>query len=428
MTTPTRTTNDSAIETAYSLARERYAKLGVDTESALSRLAGIPLSLHCWQADDVAGFEKATQLGGGLAATGNYPGKARNGDELRSDLETVFKLVPGSQRVNLHAMYAEPDGAPVDRDALDPVHFARWMDWAAGLGIGLDFNGTFFSHPKAEDGFTLSHCDDSMRGFWIDHGIAARRIAAAMGKRLGTPAVYNVWVPDGSKDTPIDRSGPRERLCRSLDKIFADKTDDKHVRDSVESKLFGIGSESYVVGSHEFYLAYSITRRKWLCLDMGHFHPTETIADKISAVMPYIGGLLLHVSRGVRWDSDHVVVLSDDLRALAEELVRADEFDRVAVGLDFFDASINRIAAYTIGARATLQALLLALLQPLEELRAAESEGDYTRRLALLESLKTMPMGAVWDFYCLRHDTPPANAWLDIVRNREKTILAHRTY
>src|SRR6516162_10429540 len=364
---------DTAIRMGYELARERYARLGVETEQALARLRRIPISLHCWQGDDVGGFESAAGLtGGGIQATGNYPGKARNADELRSDLEKALSLIPGRHRLNLHAIYAETGGRPVERDRLGPEHFARWIDWAKSHGLGLDFNGTFFSHPKAAGGFTLSSRDEGTRRFWVDHGIACRKIGERFGRELGAPCVTNVWIPDGYKDTPVDRKTPRELLRRSLDEIFAEPLDPRFHLDAVEGKLFGLGSESYVVGSHEFYLGYAVTNRKLLCLDAGHFHPTETIADKISAVLTWLDEVLLHVSRGVRWDSDHVVTLTDELRALAEELVRGDYLDRVHIGLDFFDASINRVAAWVIGSRCTLKALLLALLEPSQRLQEAE--------------------------------------------------------
>lgn len=416
---------DKAIGDAYQLAKERYAAIGVDTDKVIERLAKVVISLHCWQGDDVGGFDGG-DLDGGLAVTGNYPGKARNGDELRADYDTAMALIPGRQRLNLQAMYAEPDGKRVDRNALEPEHFARWMDWAAERETGLDFNGTFFSHPKADDGFTLAHRDDGIRQFWIEHGVASRRIAAAMGRRLGTPSWCNVWIPDGAKDLPADRQAPRERLTRSLDEVFAESLDPQQVRDTVESKLFGIGSESYVVGSYDYYVGYAITRRKGLCLDMGHYHPTESIADKLSALRMYIDDLLLHVSRGVRWDSDHVVTLSDDVRMLAEELVRCEMLEQVAIGLDFFDGSINRVAAYVIGARAMSKALMLAMLQPIDTLRAMENRGDLTGRLAWLEDLKTLPAGAVWDAYCVHCGTPPGMQWLDRVRDYEKNVLSER--
>ncbi|MFZ5829979.1 MAG: L-rhamnose isomerase [Planctomycetota bacterium] len=416
-----------AVESAYQLAREAYAEVGVDTEDALRRLAHVPLSLHCWQGDDVSGFERAADaIGGGLAVTGNYPGKARTPEELRADLELAFSLLPGRHRLNLHASYAETGGARVERTELTPAHFRSWIDWAKEHGLGLDFNPTYFAHPKAEDGLTLSHPDPAIRRFWIDHGIACRKIGAAMGAALGSACVTNVWIPDGMKDLPIDRRGPRERLAAALDEVFAEPFDPAHLLDAVESKLFGIGSESYVVGSHEFYLGYAITRSKLLCLDTGHFHPTEAVSDKLSAVMQYVDRILLHVSRGVRWDSDHVVILGDELRAIAQELVRGEYLGRTHIGLDFFDASINRVAAWVIGARATLRALLLALLEPIELLRQLEREGDFTGRLAMLEELKTLPAGAVWDYYCLTSGVPIGAGWLEDVRRYETNVLLKR--
>lgn len=415
------------IEKTYALAHERYAELGVDTEKALATLAGIAVSLHCWQGDDVGGFENDLGLtDGGIQATGNYPGKARNADELRADVDQALALIPGKHRFNLHAIYAETHGRPVERNALSPEPFATWIDWAKARGLALDFNGTFFSHPKAAGGFTLSSRDEGIRRFWIEHGIACRKIGEHFGRVLGKPCVTNVWVPDGFKDTPVDRKTPREILKRSLDAIFAEGLDPRYHLDAVESKLFGIGSESYVVGSHEFYLGYAIQNHKVLCLDAGHFHPTEGIADKISSVLTHLDRILLHVSRGVRWDSDHVVILSDELRAIAEEVVRGDYLGRVHLGLDFFDASINRIAAWVVGTRSLLKALLIALLEPTALLRQVEAEGDYTRRLALLEELKTMPFAAVWDYYCVRQGVPVGMQWLDHVRNYERNVLARR--
>ena len=419
--------NAEPIEKGYAWARERYAGLGVDTERALEVLRRVRVSLHCWQGDDVGGFENDEGLtGGGIQATGNYPGKAGSADELRADLDHALRLIPGRHRLNLHAIYAETHGRAVERDQLGPEHFAAWLDWAKAQGLGLDFNGTFFSHPRAADGFTLASRDEGVRRFWVGHGIACRRIGAWFGQQLDTPCVTNVWIPDGYKDVPIDRKSPRERLARSLDEIFAEPLDPRHHLDAVESKLFGIGSESYVVGSHEFYLGYAIKHRKLLCLDAGHFHPTEGIADKISAVLTHLDGLLLHVSRGVRWDSDHVVILSDELRAIAEEIVRGDYLERVHLGLDFFDASINRVAAWVIGTRCLLKALLIALLEPIQMLREREVAGDYTARLALLEELKTLPYGAVWDYYCHVQGVPVGPTWLDEVRRYERDVLRRR--
>jgi L-rhamnose isomerase len=415
------------IEQSFTLAKERYAELGVDVDAALKRLAGVSISLHCWQGDDVGGFENTGQeIGGGLAVTGNYPGKARTPDELRSDLDVALSVIPGTHRLNLHASYAEFSGPKVERNELEPKHFQTWMDWAKAKGMGMDFNPTYFAHPKAADGFTLAHPDKAVRQFWIEHGIVCRRIGAAIGEALGTPCVTNVWIPDGYKDTPADRRTPRERLAESLDAIFAEAINSKLNLDAVEGKLFGIGSESYVVGSHEFYLGYAISRKKLLCLDAGHYHPTEVISDKISAVLTWLDEILLHVSRGVRWDSDHVVILSDELEAIAQELVRGNYLNRVHVGLDFFDASINRIAAWVIGTRCMIKALLIALLEPTDTLRQLEAEGDFTSRLTLLEELKTLPFGAVWDYYCLQSGVPVGEVWLSEVKRYEKEVLSKR--
>lgn len=422
------TPTEGSIQAAYELARERYAALGVDTEKALTGLSQVAISLHCWQGDDVGGFETAGgELGGGLAATGNYPGKARNADELRSDLDVAYRLIPGQHRLNLHAIYAETGGQRVERTELQPQHFAGWVDWAKSNNHGLDFNPTCFSHPMAADGFTLASYDPAVRRFWIDHCVASRRIGASFGRSLGTPCVTNIWVPDGLKDTPVDRKTPRALLAQSLDAIFAEEIDPRFNRDAVEGKLFGLGSEAYVVGSHEFYLGYAISRGVLLTLDSGHFHPTETIADKISAVMAYAPELLLHVSRGVRWDSDHVVVLNDDLQAIMQELVRGDFLGRTHIGLDYFDASINRVAAWVIGTRSALQALLMALLEPIDALRSLERAGDYTARLALLEGIKSLPFGAVWDYHCLQAGVPVGVAFMDDIRAYEAAMLAQRS-
>lgn len=408
------------------MARESYKELGVDTESALQSLSQIPISLHCWQGDDVAGFEQgAGELGGGLAVTGNHPGKARNLGELRQDIDQALSLIPGQHRLNLHAIYGDFGGKAVERNQITTAHFQSWIDWAKERELGLDFNGTFFSHPLAAEG-TLSHRDEGVREYWIEYGKVCRRIGAEMGKQLGKTCVTNVWIPDGSKDMPADRKAPRQRLEQSLDEVFAEELDSSYNLDAVESKLFGIGSESYVVGSHEFYLGYAITRQKLYCLDAGHFHPTESLADKISSVLQFVPGLLLHVSRGVKWDSDHVVLLDDQTRAIMEEVVRGDFLGRTSIGLDFFDASINRIAAWVIGTRNAQKALLLALLEPSAKLRAAENAGDYTTRLALIEELKTLPFGAVWDEYCRRKNVPVGAAWLDAVKNYESSTLSQR--
>ncbi len=412
--------------TPFSHAVETYASLGVDAEAALRALAATPISINCWQGDDVGGFEfTGAALSGGIQATGNYPGKARSIDELRADLDLALSLIPGKQRLNLHAIYGDFGGQTVARNEITPRHFASWISWAKERGLGLDFNPTCFSHPLA-DNATLSHPDESIRRFWIEHAVACRLIGAAMGEALGSTTVTNIWIPDGSKDTPVDRAGPRQRLEQSLDAIFARPLDDRHHRDAVESKLFGIGSESYVVGSHEFYLAYAVKHAKTLCLDMGHFHPTESVADKISSILQFTPNLLLHVSRGVRWDSDHVVLLDDPTRSLFEEIVRGGFLPRTAIGLDYFDASINRVAAWVIGTRNTQKALLLALLEPTAELRARENASDHTGRLALLEEVKTLPFGAVWDEHCRRQSTPPDRQWLPTVRAYERDVLSAR--
>jgi len=415
-----------SVAKSYQLAKTRYADIGVDTDAAMAKLATIPISLHCWQGDDVGGFENTGEgLSGGIAVTGNYPGKARTPDELRADLDKALSLIPGKHRLNLHAFYGEFGGKKVDRNEIRPEHFKGWIDWAKSNGMGMDFNPTCFAHPKAADGFTLSHSKKAIRDFWIEHCIASREIGAVMGKALGSPTVTNVWIPDGYKDTPVDRLSPRQRLSNSLDKVFAKKLNPKHHLDAIECKLFGIGSESYVVGSHEFYMGYAIKNQKVLCLDAGHFHPTEGIADKLSSVMMYVPEVLLHVSRGVRWDSDHVVTLDDALQSITAELVRNKLLSRTHIGLDFFDASINRIAAWTIGTRNTLKGLLMALLES-DSMRAAEKSGDLTTRLALMEDAKCLPWGAVWDAYCESQDTPAGSDWLPEVKKYEDTVLSKR--
>ena len=419
--------DEERIRAAYRLAKERYAELGVDTDRAMDALSKIALSLHCWQGDDLAGFEAGDkQLGGGLATTGNYPGKARNASELRADLDLTYSLIPGDHRLSLHAMYAETGSRRVERDALLPEYFTGWVDWAREQHHGLDFNPSLFSHPLAASGFTLSSYDERTRRFWVDHCIACRKIGAYFGRELGTACVTNIWIPDGYKDTPVDRSAPRRLLEQSLDRILEEKIDPRLNLDAVEPKLFGLGSESYVTGSHEFYIGYAQSRGILLTLDSGHFHPTETIADKISALLLFLDQLLLHVSRGVRWDSDHVVVFNDDLQAIALEVVRSRALDRIHIGLDYFDASINRIAAWTIGARSTLRALLVALLEPTERLRELEVAGDFTRRLALEEEVKTLPASAVWEQYCLGQNVPVGMAAMDAIREYEQRVLLKR--
>jgi L-rhamnose isomerase len=415
------------IRVDYASARERHAAFGVDTDKALETLAQIPISLHCWQGDDVTGFERTGEaLSGGIAATGNYPGKARTAEELRADLDLAYSLIPGSHRLNLHAMYAETGGKRVERNELRPEHFAAWVDWARANKHGMDFNPTCFSHPKAATGFTLASYDAGIRQFWIEHCIACRRIGEHFGRELGSPCVTNIWIPDGFKDTPADRKTPRMMLKESLDAILHEAIDRRYNLDSVEGKLFGIGSESYVVGSHEFYLGYAIANGILLTIDAGHYHPTELVSDKLSSVLMFLDEVLLHVSRGVRWDSDHVVILSDELEAIAQEVVRGGFLDRVHIGLDYFDASINRIAAWVIGARSMLHALLMALVEPTEQLRKAETAGDYTSRLALLEEYKGLPTGGVWDYFCLKQGVPAGMAYMDEIRGYERRVLSGR--
>jgi L-rhamnose isomerase len=417
------------VAAAYRLARESYASYGVDSDAALKRALALPISLHCWQADDVRGLEspKGGIDSGGIMATGSYRGRARNGDEMRDDLEIVLKLLPGTQRLNLHSFYAETGAKGVDRNELAPVHFARWLGWAKSLHIGLDFNPTYFAHPLAASGSTLSHTDPAIRRFWIAHARACRRIAEHFARALGTPCVINHWVPDGAKDAPADRWSPRARLAESYDAILSDMSVDRRLCiDAVEGKLFGLGSEEYVVGSQDFYSGYAQSRGLVPCLDLGHYHPTESVADKISALMQAHPRLLLHMSRPVRWDSDHVVIFDDAVRALFLEVARGGAWDRVFVALDFFDASINRIAAYVIGARATRQAILYGLLDPSARLRAAEDAGRYHERLALMEQAKALPWGAVWDELCERAGVPAGADWLADVARYEKTTLSKR--
>lgn len=412
---------------SYSHAQAAYAELGVDTEAVFKTLATIPISLHCWQGDDVGGFESGGgELTGGIQATGNYPGKARTISELKQDLDKALSLIPGKHRLNLHAIYGDFDGKKVDRNEIAPAHFHSWIDWCRERGMGLDFNPSYFSHELSADGFTLSHPDKAVREFWIAHGVLCREIGAEAGRQLGQTCVTNVWIPDGYKDLPIDRKAPRERLEASLDELFAKPIDPKHNLDAVECKLFGIGSESYVVGSHEFYMGYAVKNQKLLCLDAGHFHPTESIADKISSTLQFVPEILLHVSRGVRWDSDHVVLFDDVTRSIMEEVVRGGFARRTHIGLDFFDASINRVAAWTIGTRNALKCLLAALLEPTEELRKVEQAGDHTSRLGLLEELKTLPFSAVWDEYCQRQNVPVGRKWLEEVKSYEDAVLSKR--
>jgi len=421
-------TNEQAIQEAYRLAKEAYGAWDIDTEAAMAKLDELPISMHCWQGDDVSGFEAPdAELTGGIMATGTYPGKARNADELRADLDLALSLIPGSHRLNLHAIYAETGGKTVDRVELEPEHFTAWIDWAREKDMGLDFNPTLFSHPKSADGFTLSHPDRAIRQYWIDHCKASRLIGAAFGRKLGTPCITNIWIADGFKDIPVDRMTPRLNLLESLDEILVEPLSREHNLDAVESKLFGIGTESCVIGSHEFYMGYAASRKTLLCLDAGHFHPTEVVSNKISASLLFLEGLLLHVSRPVRWDSDHVVVFDDELVAISHEIVRSGQTKRIHIGLDFFDASINRVAAWVVGMRNTQKALLFALLENTRDLVRIEQDFNYTDRLVLLEELKTMPFGAVWDYYCLSRLVPVGRSWLQAVKNYETKTFVSRS-
>ncbi|MEK5271785.1 L-rhamnose isomerase [Aeribacillus sp. FSL K6-8394] len=415
------------IKESFELARQVYEKWGINIEEVLENLQQASISIHCWQGDDVKGFEAdASELSGGIDVTGNYPGKARNAEELRQDLEKAMSLIPGKHRVNLHAIYAETNGEKVERDQLEPKHFENWVNWAKKIGIGLDFNPTLFSHEKAADGLTLSHPDPGIREFWINHCIRSRKIGEYFGKELGTPCLTNIWIPDGYKDIPSDRLTPRKRLKESLDKIFSVEINEKYNLDAVESKLFGIGSESFVVGSHEFYLGYALQNNKIYLLDTGHFHPTETVSNKISSILLYSDRLALHVSRPVRWDSDHVVILDDELREIALEIVRNDALHKVLIGLDFFDASINRLAAWVIGTRNMIKALLYAMLMPHEYLKQLQEKGNFTERLAVMEEFKTYPFGAIWDYYCEKMNVPVREEWLKEIQKYEEEVLTKR--
>jgi L-rhamnose isomerase len=416
------------VEKAYLLAKEQYAAMGVDTDAVIEKMKNVVISLHCWQTDDVGGFEApdATLSGGGIQATGNYPGKAKTIEQMRQDLDKVMSLLPGKQRLNLHAIYGEFGGKLVDRDQIDIEHFQGWINWAKQHNIGLDFNATCFSHPKAADGFTLSSKNEVNRKFWVEHVKRCRKIAAEMGKQLGTPCVHNTWIPDGSKDIPVDRNGHRVLLKKSLDEAFAIPYPKEHMKDAIESKLFGIGAESMTVGSHDFYLGYAIKNDKLICLDNGHFHPTEQVGDKISACLQFVDEILLHVTRPIRWDSDHVVTLNEEIQLIASEIVRNDFFKRVNIGLDFFDASINRIGAYVVGTRATQKAFLIALLEPTNILKRYEEAGQNFERLALMEELKSKPFGAVWDYYCLKEGAPVGESFIAEIQKYEKEVLVKR--
>ena len=412
----------------YRMAKQQYAKLGVNVDQAIKQLSRIPISLHCWQGDDVTGFESRSSagVGGGLQATGNFPGRARDIGELRMDLAQAFSLIPGPHRLNLHAIYGEFGTEGVARNKIGPEHFQGWVKWAKSQNLKLDFNATCFGHPMADSGFTLSSPDKGVRKFWIEHVKRCRAIGAFMGKSLHSPCIHNLWIPDGSKEVPADRWGFRARLKDSLDQIYSVKYNSAHLKDSLEGKLFGIGSESYVVGSHEFYLGYALNKGKILCLDLGHFHPTESVADKISAVMQFSDELLLHLSRGVRWDSDHAVILNDEMVDVAREIIRARQSGQVYLATDFFDASINRIGAWVLGVRSVQKALLMALLEPASMLRKYEAAGDNFVRLGLKEEAKTMPLGAIWDYYCLKTGVAVGADWLKQVKDYETKVLDRR--
>jgi L-rhamnose isomerase len=420
--------NKQRIQQAYQLAKEEYAELGINTDAVLEKMKEVVISLHCWQTDDVGGFETpdSSLSGGGIQATGNYPGKAHTIQQVRDDLEKVLSLLPGKQRLNLHAIYGDFQGERIDRDQIEPKHFQSWIDWCKKQGIGMDFNASCFSHPRAADGYTLSSKNEENRKFWVEHVKRCRAISAEIGKQLGSPCVHNTWIPDGSKDTPVDRNGYRVNLKKSLDEAMRVKYPGEWMKDAVESKLFGIGVESMTVGSHDFYLGYAIKNNTLICLDNGHFHPTEQVGDKISACLHWVDEVLLHVTRPIRWDSDHVVTLNEDVQLIASEIVRNDFLSRVKIGLDFFDASINRIGAYVVGTRAAQKAFLIAMLEPTEKLIKYEEAGQNFERLALLEELKTKPFGAVWDYYCMTENVPVGESYIAEIQQYEKEVLANR--
>lgn len=414
------------VEERYQDAKAHYAEIGVDTEAALKKLQDLKISMHCWQGDDVKGFLNPDgELTGGIMSTGNYPGAAHTPDQLRQDVEKAFSLIPGSHKLNLHAIYLDTD-EPVDLDEIEPKHFAKWASWANEQGVGLDFNPTFFSHPMMKDGMTLAHPDKEVRDFWIEHGKRSRKVAEYLGKETGQTCINNFWMPDGMKDNPIDRYTPRKRMMESLDEIFTENLNEEYTQEAVESKLFGLGVEAYTVGSHEFYMGYGLTRNKLICLDAGHFHPTEVISNKLSSLVLFSKGIMLHVSRPVRWDSDHVVIMDDELQEIGKELVRNDLLGKTNIGLDFFDATINRIAAWVVGTRNTQKALLKAMLEPTEDLKAIELDFDYTKRIVLTEELKDFPYADVWNYFCALNNVPVGMDWYEEVKNYEKDVLALR--
>ncbi|MBL1228446.1 L-rhamnose isomerase [Enterococcus sp. BWB1-3] len=413
------------IKQRYEEAKKKYAALGVYTDRVVEKMDEVKISMHVWQGDDVKGFLSDGELSGGISVTGDYPGAARTPEELRKDLEKAYAMIPGNHKLNLHAIYLDTE-EQVDLNEIEPKHFEKWVAWAKKQEVGLDFNPTFFSHPMYKDGFTLASADKEVRDFWIEHGKRSRKVAEYFGKELGQVCVNNFWVPDGFKDNPIDRLSPRKRLMESLDEIFSEKLDEKYILDAVESKLFGIGAEAYTVGSHEFYMGYGLTRKKLVCLDAGHFHPTEVISNKLSSLSLFSEGILLHVSRPIRWDSDHVVIMDDELQEIGRELVRNDLLPITNIGLDFFDATINRVAAWVIGTRNTQKAIMKAMLEPTEELKEIELSGDYTTRLAMIEELKDYPFADVWNYYCELKKVPVGLDWLTNVKEYEKNVLSKR--
>lgn len=419
-------TDEKNILKGYEWAKEQYAQRGVDVDKALARIDAIPVSMHCWQGDDLVGLEETVSLNGGIAVTGNYPGRARNIDELRRDIDEANSMIPGVKKLNLQASYPDSNPKKVDRDEYTPDMFAGWMDWANERDMGLDFNATFFAHPMMDGNFTLASRNEGIRRFWVEHGKRSREIAEAFGKKTGKLSNINYWMPDGYKDIPADTLELRKLMTQSLDEVFAEKLDEHCVRESIESKLFGLGIESYTVASHEFSLLYAASRNKAYCLDAGHFHPTESIAAKFTSILNFVPDLQLHISRGVRWDSDHVVILDDELQRIMDEIMWNRYEDRVYIALDYFDGAMNRVACWVIGMRNARKALLSAALAPIDAIRAAEKAEDYTGRLALLEERKTLPVGAIWDYYCMTKDIPVGEDWLEQVREYEKNVQSKR--
>ncbi|MBQ7525513.1 MAG: L-rhamnose isomerase [Abditibacteriota bacterium] len=409
----------------YDNAKEIYAAYGVDTDAAIKKLCAMSVSMHCWQGDDVAGFEHEDSklTGGGIMVTGNHPGRARNIKELWADLDKAFSVIPGNHRVALQAFYGDYGGKFVDRNEIEPCHFQSWIDWTAERGLKLDFNSTFFSHPKSGN-YTLSSADKGIRDFWIEHAKRVRRITSYVGEAQGSPSSHNLWIHDGEKEVPIDRHGPRMRLKESLDEIFSEKL--PSIKDAMEQKLFGIGSEAYVVGSNEFYFGYAAHNNLMVCFDTGHFHPTESVSDKISPALLFTKGVLLHVSRPIRWDSDHVTVMDDHVKRLMKELVRTNSLDRVDICTDFFDGTINRVGAWVVGMRSILKALLLAFLEPVELLRKYENEGRNFERLAMQEETKSLPYAAVWERFCEINNVPAGSEWVDEIAAYGDKIAAER--